>query len=375
MKAVDDAKIKDKTLFLFATDNGAAQFSRKTKGGKTHISSGPYRGRKRDNWEGGHRVPFIARWPGLVEPNTFSSTVLCLTDFTRTLVAVAGGEVARHDVAEALVQSDRLKLLSNGHLMRSIQEDKHGNLTGLIPASEQLSGSEKERLATILYNSFRPALVTRCSTLDKGATERALEQIVQLARLKNKNIGWQPIGGPEHAKRLWRFRSFNPEKEGLSSTDLKSVTLLPGLKGWFNPEFDDSQWQSGTASIGKGFFKAYGRHPGKSYQTNNSNWGEGEVLATRTETTIGEAELGHDTYRVRILSPHECFVYLNGRGLGGFRGAQQPQYRSFTITPKLFRKGKNTLAVYARTTHYKGKTFCRMNIHFEGLSKEDIGLD
>jgi len=100
MKAVDDAKIKDNTLFIFTTDNGAAQFSRNTKGGKTHLSSGPYRGRKRDNWEGGHRVPFIARWPGVVEPDTVSSTVLCLTDLTRTLMAAAGGEITRHDVAE-----------------------------------------------------------------------------------------------------------------------------------------------------------------------------------------------------------------------------------------------------------------------------------
>ena len=48
----------------------------------------------------GHRVPFIARWPGVVGPDTVSSTVLCLTDLTRTLVAVAGGEITRHDVAE-----------------------------------------------------------------------------------------------------------------------------------------------------------------------------------------------------------------------------------------------------------------------------------
>ena len=100
MKAVDDAKIKDNTLFIFTTDNGAAQFSRKTKSGKTHLSSGSYRGRKRDNWEGGHRVPFIARWPRVVEPESVSSTVLCLTDLTRTLVDVAGGEITRHDVAE-----------------------------------------------------------------------------------------------------------------------------------------------------------------------------------------------------------------------------------------------------------------------------------
>ena len=100
MQAVDDAKIKNNTLFLFTTDNGAAQFSRKSEGGKTHLSSGPYRGRKRDNWEGGHRVPFIARWPGVVKPRSVSRTVICLTDLTRTLVAAAGGRITRDDVAE-----------------------------------------------------------------------------------------------------------------------------------------------------------------------------------------------------------------------------------------------------------------------------------
>ena len=82
--ALKAKRLLDESLIIFTTDNGAAQFSRKTKGGKTHLSSGPYRGRKRDNWEGGHRVPFIARWPGVVEPATVTSPVLCLPALPRT---------------------------------------------------------------------------------------------------------------------------------------------------------------------------------------------------------------------------------------------------------------------------------------------------
>ncbi|MFM7131584.1 MAG: sulfatase-like hydrolase/transferase, partial [bacterium] len=50
----------------------------------------PWRGVKRDNWEGGHRVPFLVRWPGRVKPGTTSAEPLSLTDVMATLAAATG---------------------------------------------------------------------------------------------------------------------------------------------------------------------------------------------------------------------------------------------------------------------------------------------
>lgn len=65
LSAVDEAGIAGNTLVIITSDNGHASYAGgkdlETKG---HYPSGPLRGYKFDAWEGGHRVPFIARWPG-----------------------------------------------------------------------------------------------------------------------------------------------------------------------------------------------------------------------------------------------------------------------------------------------------------------------
>jgi arylsulfatase A len=55
-----------------------------------HWSSGELRGAKRDAWEGGHRVPFIARWPGKIKANTVSDEIVCHVDFMATVAAILG---------------------------------------------------------------------------------------------------------------------------------------------------------------------------------------------------------------------------------------------------------------------------------------------
>jgi arylsulfatase A-like enzyme len=52
-----------------------------------------YRGHKADLWEGGHRVPFVARWPGTVKVGTSSAAVVCLTDLMATCAEITGAKV------------------------------------------------------------------------------------------------------------------------------------------------------------------------------------------------------------------------------------------------------------------------------------------
>ncbi len=51
---------------------------------------GPLRGAKRDAWEGGHRVPFIARWPGRITASAVSDETMCHVDFMATIAAMLG---------------------------------------------------------------------------------------------------------------------------------------------------------------------------------------------------------------------------------------------------------------------------------------------
>jgi arylsulfatase A len=92
------------TLVIFTSDNGP-EVTGEVKVGVydrilqyNHASMGELRGAKRDSWEGGHRVPFIARWPGQI-PAAASSETICLVDFMATVAAIVGARIPS-DAAE-----------------------------------------------------------------------------------------------------------------------------------------------------------------------------------------------------------------------------------------------------------------------------------
>ena len=89
MKALDDGGHSDNTLLIFASDNGADWLPEEIELFK-HKANGDWRGQKGDIWEGGHRVPFIARWPGKIKPGTTSDETLCLADLLATTAAIVG---------------------------------------------------------------------------------------------------------------------------------------------------------------------------------------------------------------------------------------------------------------------------------------------
>ena len=88
---VDELGIDDDTLILFNADNGAetvhVDWMRQDH---DHDASGGWRGMKRDAWEGGHRVPFIARWPGRIPGGKVTAQMTNTTDIFATLASVVG---------------------------------------------------------------------------------------------------------------------------------------------------------------------------------------------------------------------------------------------------------------------------------------------
>ena len=90
MAALEKHGIADNTILIFTSDNGPAINSRTplTKAG--HSGSGPLRGMKASIYEGGHRVPFIARWPGHTSAGTVSDELICQTTFMATCAELLG---------------------------------------------------------------------------------------------------------------------------------------------------------------------------------------------------------------------------------------------------------------------------------------------
>ena len=102
LDAIDSLGIDDNTLVIFNSDNGPETVHTDwMRRDHDHDAAGGFRGMKRDGWEGGHRVPFIARWPGHVPAGTTSDELICLTDMVATAAALVGRELGEDEGADS----------------------------------------------------------------------------------------------------------------------------------------------------------------------------------------------------------------------------------------------------------------------------------
>jgi arylsulfatase A-like enzyme len=91
LAAIDRAGVADNTLVVFTSDNGFAPYvGAKDLEARGHFPSGPLRGYKGDAWEGGHRVPFIVRYPGITKPGSVCDALLHQADLMATIADVLG---------------------------------------------------------------------------------------------------------------------------------------------------------------------------------------------------------------------------------------------------------------------------------------------
>ena len=94
LKTLDTHGLADNTLVMFASDNGPEVPSViAMRRDHKHDGARPWRGVKRDQWEGGHRTPFIVRWPGKVKAGSTSDQITSLTDVFATCAAVTGAKL------------------------------------------------------------------------------------------------------------------------------------------------------------------------------------------------------------------------------------------------------------------------------------------
>ena len=102
LDALDEKGLAENTLVVFTSDNGGCYIQSAMDAG--HNSMGPILGLKGDAWEGGHRVPFVVRWPGRIPAGTRSDHLLSLTDLFPTFAAAAGMVLPRNAAPDGVNQ-------------------------------------------------------------------------------------------------------------------------------------------------------------------------------------------------------------------------------------------------------------------------------
>lgn len=116
LATLDRLDLADDTLVIFTADNGTspkARFAELEAGGI--LLRETWRGHKADAFEGGHRVPFIVRWPGVVEAGARCSEIISLVDCTATLAEVVGATLP----PDAAVDSVSLLPLLRGETLKA----------------------------------------------------------------------------------------------------------------------------------------------------------------------------------------------------------------------------------------------------------------
>lgn len=126
LDALKENGMYDNTLLIMTSDNGTSPNAAKTALARGHDVNGPFRGMKADIWEGGHRVPFFARWPGHIPAGVVQDETISLNDLMATFSAVTGGKLSpdagvdSYNILPALLNKDLQKPIRPATVVASI---------------------------------------------------------------------------------------------------------------------------------------------------------------------------------------------------------------------------------------------------------------
>jgi arylsulfatase A-like enzyme len=159
---LDKLKIADNTIVVFTSDNGSETFSW-PDGGNT-----PFRGEKGTTFEGGFRVPMVAKWPGTIKPGTVYNDIIAGEDFMPTFLAAAG---------QPTIKEDLLKGRQEGEKTFKVHLDGYNFMPyfkGEVPAGprkEFFYFSDNADLMAVRYDNWKLSFKTIKGNLFTGTEE------------------------------------------------------------------------------------------------------------------------------------------------------------------------------------------------------------
>ena len=109
LKALKDKGFEDDTIVVFTADNGPEIYAFERVRRYDHRSMGELRGLKRDIWDGGHRVPFVIRWPGTIKPGRVSDELVSQVDLMGTFASIVGFDLPNDSAEDSYDISNLLR--------------------------------------------------------------------------------------------------------------------------------------------------------------------------------------------------------------------------------------------------------------------------
>lgn len=147
LKALKQAGKADDTVVIFTADNGPEKYAYARDEKFDHWSAKPFRGLKRDIYEGGHHVPFIVKWPGITKAGTVSDALISQIDIMGTVAAALNVKLPNEQAEDSYNQLPVLRgqkksvrsthihnTRANSYAIRDgdwlLVDDKHGYMSG-----------------------------------------------------------------------------------------------------------------------------------------------------------------------------------------------------------------------------------------------------
>lgn len=158
LAALEEAGVSDNTIVFFSSDNGPEYHAYARDLAHGHWSSYPLRGLKRDLYEGGHRVPYIIKWPGLTPEGSVSNALVSQIDLMGTIAAALDMELPENQA-----------------------EDSHN----LIPV---LSGARQDARSSFVHNTKEGRYALRHGSwvlIDSGSGQHTFKGDHEAWRKKN----------------------------------------------------------------------------------------------------------------------------------------------------------------------------------------------
>jgi arylsulfatase len=239
LQKLDDKGIADDTIVLFTSDNGAEIMT--WPDGGNH----PFRGEKGTVFEGGFRVPMVARWPGVIKPGSVYNDIMAAEDWLPTLMSAAGEPDIKTKLLTGYKAGEKtFKVHLDGYNFQPF-------LAGEVPAGprhEFFYFSDNADLMAVRYNEWKVTFKTIQGNLFTGKEdttnvplvtnlradpwERYQDDSQMYMRWWGEKVWTLMPAGAIVGQFLQTFREFPPsQKSGSFGIEQALAALEAGTKG------------------------------------------------------------------------------------------------------------------------------------------------